>query len=74
MILPAERCCLRQRVLTFDNSQNNDYKTLQDIASTAVSSFTKQNEGDEDLPAFQYTSILPHSVREKSKKGDIYTI
>lgn len=63
----SENCPTTRRVLTFENSDDNDYMMLQEYASTAVSSFTKENESDEDLLSVKYTQILPHASCEKNK-------
>ncbi|CAB3996713.1 transcription factor 19-like [Paramuricea clavata] len=63
----SENCPTTRRVLMFENSDDNDYMMLQEYASTAVSSFTKENESDEDLLTVKYTQILPHASCENNR-------
>ena len=55
----SETCHAKRRVLTFENSDDSDYQVLQEFASNAVTSFSKQNESDDDLFSMKYTQILP---------------
>ncbi len=66
----SENCHTKRRVLMFENNHDDDYQMLQEYASTAVSSFTKQNESDDELLPVNYTQILPHtSCGEKNTKS-----
>ena len=64
LTMQSENCLTTKRSLTFENSDGNDFKMFQEYASSAVSTFTKQNESDEDL----FSTI--HTRRcEENKKG-----
>ena len=68
----SENCFPKKHVLTFENSDDNDctdYQVLQAYASNAVTSFSKQNESDDDLFSMKYTQILPLPSCEEEIKS-----
>ena len=64
--LLSENSPITKRMLSFKGS-DNDHKMLQEYASSAVSSFTKQNESDDDMILDKYTKILPHCCTSNEK-------
>ena len=63
--MQTENCLTTKRLLSFEDSEADDFKMLQEVASRAVSTFTKQNESDEE----DFLFTIPKHNFEENKKG-----